>query len=279
MQEILSWGLIVAFVAIGLGVLQVPNPKRAIAAKMFFSLAAIILGVKIFMWANSPSHGLMFRIVACALGFAALGIMLTLAFWFAGQTQDSNPADATPPAQQPSAPEEPNFTVFLGQAITFYERRRDITVLLIEVEIRNSGAPSAALHWKAHYKSSTLDSDILIIKPVTEPLKIPLPSKPRLPNEAEVSLDFYRADSIDEKTALNAITRGVPVRGRLPLLIPGEREDEIGSSDAVITVTTYDYLQRPYQAQYIGGRTEGGERLVRLPGEKFSPVKKKRTKK
>lgn len=181
------------------------------------------------------------------------------------------------PSQPSPTPEEPNFTINLGQAITYYDRRNDMTVFLVHVQVSNSGAPSSVIGWKTHYKSSTLDSEVLILKFVEEPLRIPLPSESRRPNEAEAALEFYRADSIDEKTAASAVTRGVPISGRLPLWIPGRRGDEIHSGDATITVTAYDYLERPYSAQYMAdGR---GGRLERvLPGERLSPVKKKKDK-
>src|SRR6185295_8200227 len=72
MRELLTWGVTLIFYGFGLGVLQVPNPKRVIAAKAFFLFGALWgIGVT-SMWAVSTPRNWLFRLV---FEFAILGLI------------------------------------------------------------------------------------------------------------------------------------------------------------------------------------------------------------
>ena len=64
----------------------------------------------------------------------------------------------------PSPSERPDFSVKIYQRFSAYYRSIDKTRMLLEMEITNSGSPSTTFDWRVHYKSSTMDADIPIVR-------------------------------------------------------------------------------------------------------------------
>ena len=162
------------------------------------------------------------------------------------------------------SPDEPSLAMRLDQAVIAYDEASQGTQVLISVELRNTGADSATKEWTARYKSDTLDEPVTQWRVVNQPIQIPLSDEPR------GAFEYYNSDSIVEKTAQSAVKRGVPVFGRLPLWIPGDRGKEINSGKAKIYVTAHDWQGRPFYGIF---QSSGRERnILVLPGEKVAPI-------
>lgn len=157
----------------------------------------------------------------------------------------------------------PDLRMSLGQCVSVYDNIERGTFLLINVELRNNGAPSATNKWGAHYKSSTLDAPIGLWRVVKQPMRIPLTDQPR------GVIEYYNSDSIVEKTAQSAVVRGVPVHGRLPLWVPGDRVDEIKSGGVLIEVVAHDWRGQPFYGSFLPSGPE--EAVTVLPGETVAP--------
>jgi hypothetical protein len=103
MRDLLTWSVTLIFYGFGLGVLQVPNPKRVIAAKAFFVFGALWgIGVT-SMWAVSTSRGWLFRLIFEFALFGLIGAGTVELFRFANYTEPipeppiSAPAGASVP--------------------------------------------------------------------------------------------------------------------------------------------------------------------------------------
>jgi multisubunit Na+/H+ antiporter MnhG subunit len=93
-RELISWAVVFAFYGFGLGVLQVPNPKRIIAARVFFVLGAISATGATIMSGVSLSDNLWIRLTVSFFLFGLIGAGTIEAIRFAAHTQkvetDSN---------------------------------------------------------------------------------------------------------------------------------------------------------------------------------------------
>lgn len=289
------------------------HPDRSKGAKVFFVLAALTLAVVVVYWVISSQYSFVVRMVidvvalglttcALVLGFqfadrsqiadldvpayavvpekfgnrlrgrkvatSALAVIVALVFiniLFAEEQQAPTPAPLTSPSPT-TTPESPKFEIHLGQAFFQYKKEFDITDVLLQVTVTNLGADSAVINWKAHYKSKTLDQDVMIFMPLREPVIWDTPG-------AQASLLFYKKDTIMMKTELSKVTRGLPIPGRMPIAIPGNREDEIRSG-AIITITAYDYLQNPFSEEWKSGGKDNDGLMRILPGEETKPLRK-----
>jgi hypothetical protein len=94
------------------------------------------------------------------------------------------------PTPEPS----PDLKIRLGSSASRYNATLKRTELLLEVEIRNAGAPSAVTGWHIHYRSPILERDLNPVKPLLEPMLFPLSKNGKL------ALKFYYSrDAINEK--------------------------------------------------------------------------------
>lgn len=88
MRELFSWAIVLVFYGFGLGVLQVHNPKRIIASKVFFVLGAISASGASIMALVSLSDNLWVRLIASFCVFGLVGAGTIEAIKFAGHTQN-----------------------------------------------------------------------------------------------------------------------------------------------------------------------------------------------
>lgn len=101
-------GALFALVALGFSALAVPNhPDRKQAAKLFFSLAAIVWGITTFVWAISTTHGGWLRFVVCFVCFGLIGSGLVEGFRFANSAAEQT-EQPVQPALEPVATEPPS---------------------------------------------------------------------------------------------------------------------------------------------------------------------------
>ncbi len=156
---------------------------------------------------------------------------------------------------------KPLFVVQFGQAISIYLPDQDVTLLLPVVSIVNRGADSSTTDWRVHYKSSSLDQPVEIVRILEPIVKLKIPGQP--------DFEMNSSDAINGN--LTPIPRGGFRNGRLPIFIPGERREEI-NQDAVITVSVYDYLGDAYHAQFVAQKAD---RLMFLPTETGKVTKKR----
>jgi hypothetical protein len=99
MRELLTWGATLVFYGFGLGVLQVPNPKRVVAAKVFFVFGALWgIGVT-SMWAISTPRNLAFRLVFEFLLIGLIGAGTIELFRFANYTEPIPKKDSPIPEE------------------------------------------------------------------------------------------------------------------------------------------------------------------------------------
>ena len=135
---------------------------------------------------------------------------------------------------------KPSFSFTLGQI--FVGLQDGVTIAIIQGRIINQGAASAVINWNARYRSTTLDSEVPIIHPVT-PLTFNMPTHIYV---------FDGATALYQK-ALAVIPRGGFIEGRIAVKIPGHRSEEATSGTATLTITIKDYLEQPYSASFKGG--------------------------
>jgi hypothetical protein len=120
-----------------------------------------------------------------------------------------------------------------------------LTLVALNAELVNSGAPSVAINWKAHYKSPTFDGDVYITTIDKDGLKMIYP--PPLP-----PLTIEKEDTLNYKTT-NVLQRGAYASGKLVVGIPGDRSHEI-NRDSSITITVQDYLGKTYSYLWVGNQ-------------------------
>ena len=103
MRELISYAVALILYGFGLGVLQVPNPKRIIASRILFALGALsALGASI-MWLGSVSEKLWVRALVSILICGLIGWATVEAFRFAGHTEPF----VVPPSPSPSPSPSP----------------------------------------------------------------------------------------------------------------------------------------------------------------------------
>jgi hypothetical protein len=148
------------------------------------------------------------------------------------------------------------------------------TIVLLVMRIVNTGAPSAVVGWRTCYKAYDQQGD-------AQTVFFPKELKFQIGNTIQV---FKSSDAINFRTN-DPIPTGGFVAGRLPIIIPGDRTKEILRGDCEITVTIFDYLNKPYIATYKGGKeTKQAEYLTGEPisagqvGENLDTNSQKRTK-
>lgn len=125
----------------------------------------------------------------------------------------------------------PNFAISVEGAISFYDQLQDSTFWLPLVTLVNGGAPSSVVLWKAHYKSPTMEKELVIGRLMNESLQF------KLRNGAHV--EIQAKDLITQREA--PVAQGELVQGRLLAKIPGRRGDEVSDGSAFISVTAIDY--------------------------------------
>jgi hypothetical protein len=117
------------------------------------------------------------------------------------------------------------------------------TVVLLIMRIVNKGAPSSIIGWKANYKAidhEGVASQVFFNNDLHF-------------NQGETTFVFKPSDGINFRTN-EPIETGGFVAGRLLVLIPGNRQKDLPTGDCEISVTIFDYLDKPYTATYKGGK-------------------------
>ena len=132
---------------------------------------------------------------------------------------------------------KPNFDFWLDQAVLKLQGSN--TLFIPHATIINKGADSVAIGYHAHYKSESLDVDVNVVSPLSDA---------ELSGPTGESIKLQRANFLTSKT--DAIPRGHELSGRILLVIPGNRIEEIKTGKAAITVYVKDYLARQYSAEY-----------------------------
>ena len=161
--------------------------------------------------------------------------------------------------------EKPNFVLLLTQAISGYSPSNNATVVILQAQLWNEGAASAAVAWKAHYTSSTLDSDVKITNFVEDPHVVEIP-------EQGIDYLIHRSDLVFNRT-ITPVAKEAPVLAPLPVVIPGNRIAKVAGGNALITIKFADYLDHVYTAQYKGiGQPQ---RFISFPGANIREHKAK----
>lgn len=221
----------------------------------------------------SNAHGLAkFSRVFLMLCVVGVGYAL-IAIWVTADGESETAKTENGKASAAIKEELPDFKIGLGQLASFYQKQGDKTLILMEVQIANFGAPSVAINWEIHYKSSSLEIDARTFDVVDEPLQLRVPGHP-----SSAILKHYNVDSIHHKTSLAPLIRGVPVAGRLPFWLPGNRQDEMSAGGVVITVTAHDWLGNPFVGFYQSDPNSDEQKLNLLPGDKVVPDRGKKKK-
>ncbi|MEP7037477.1 MAG: hypothetical protein ABI891_03965 [Acidobacteriota bacterium] len=96
MRDLISWAVAFIFYGFGLGVLQVPNPKRVIASKVFFILGAVSASGVSIMSLISISDNLVTRLIISFCVFGFIGAATVEAIRFAAHTEPTK--SEIPPA-------------------------------------------------------------------------------------------------------------------------------------------------------------------------------------
>jgi hypothetical protein len=138
----------------------------------------------------------------------------------------------------------PNFSLEISQVFSQYRQDLDNTDAFLAVQIINRGAPSAVLKYAVHYKSPTLDQDVEVAKFATDPLYFPFSNGLQLVMPSSVLI---------YNETVSPIPRGGFVTGRLPIVIPGNRTEEISHGKAQITVSVLDYQAHTSTVRFDGG--------------------------
>ncbi len=107
MRELISYAVALVLYGFGLGVLQVPNPKRIIASRVLLVLGAVSASGASFMWLTSASDRLWGRALLSILVFGLIGWATVEAIRFAGHTEPL----AASPASSPLPPAHPQPTL------------------------------------------------------------------------------------------------------------------------------------------------------------------------
>ncbi|MDQ1610203.1 MAG: hypothetical protein QOG00_134 [Pyrinomonadaceae bacterium] len=270
----LFWGGGVGVILVAYGFL--------LAGALKFSIALIIFGwlvITYSIYRHNFFEGKPKRIqVVCQVLISLSTVAILTWIWLS--LLPTTAREETPLVQSQSTPilstpsnERPEFTLGLGQIYNAYSESEDKTKLLIEVEIRNTGAPSITTDWRIHYKSPTLDQDLRTVrfKNEAEPVVFPLS------DDADTGIAFNSSEAINITTARTPIMRGVPAIGRVLVNVPGNKTSELQTGEAVITVTLHDYLKdRDYSGQFKGRKGLPGEALQLLPTDKLLPRSKQR---
>jgi hypothetical protein len=113
-RELISWSVVLVFYGFGLGVLQVPNPKRIIASRVFFTIGAIIAIGAGIMSGISLSDNFWVRSITCFFIFGLIGAGTVEAIRFAGHTEQLEPTGSQKPKGSQNA--APTQTPSIGAA-------------------------------------------------------------------------------------------------------------------------------------------------------------------
>jgi hypothetical protein len=151
---------------------------------------------------------------------------------------------------------KPYFVVTVVQSINRYETDTNNSVLLLGVHIVNRGADSHVECCRIHFHSPSLDTYLAVA---------------HLSGQNSIDLgNNFRLDLHDSSylynTIGNSLTRGAEVKGRLPVVVPGNRLDEMQDKGTTITVFVKDYLGNDYSGDYLSG-TPPSPGLFLLQGE------------
>ncbi|SRR6266446_615677 len=164
-------------------------------------------------------------------------------------TQPLTKKDVREVFQEEQMQPPPNFEIILSEALFNYNERLNLTEVLLSAAIYNSGGPSTTTCWFIHYQSSTLDKNLLPIRPAVQPIPFLIGRDPTIPNRG-LAVEFYSVDSIVETTAVMPVVKGSPAFGRFLINVPNDRRKEIRSRDALITVTVCDSLHNQVESEY-----------------------------
>ena len=192
-----------------------------------------------------------------ATGLAAIFVSPVLAWRDEYRQGAQNRADIQELKTQLDELAQPKFEVGISQALSIYDTESNQTQVILSLSVINSGAPSAALGWSAHYTSPTLDSDVRFVQPI-EPVVF------RAKNEAGIKFDA--SQNIVSK--IDVIQRGGILPGRTLIVFSGNHVDELSAGRGSITISVHDYKQKLYHAVFIG---RGSEHLRFQPGDVVVP--------
>jgi hypothetical protein len=249
---------------VGAFLLLIPFPYAAIiGALIIFVCGALLIWHLKWVEEYRPRGG--FLIILLALCCAALGYLARPAPMPSASELAKEIAKELPPKPEAT----PSFVLDVGQAYVQHNIRLQLTEILMQVQIKNLGAPSAVSRWRIYYSSPTLEKELNPVKPLASPMLF------RMYGDEDVALEFdYPRDSINEKVDASPITREMPVRGRLLLNVPGDRREEM-LRQAQISVSIFDYLGQSSTAVFRMKPSISGQLM---PGEKFRRLTEKEKK-
>jgi multisubunit Na+/H+ antiporter MnhG subunit len=228
-RELFSWAVVLVFYGFGLGVLQVPNPKRIIASKICFVLGVIAASGASIISLISLSDNLSVRLFVSFCVFGLIGAVTVEAIRFAEHTQKIEPNRLTEAQPQNTekilgledkinkTPAPQLETVLIDGACGEYitEDNKKITAFTFIIEVTNLGEMSSvAKDWKMHIK--LVDTNTRILLPVRQP-------KFTLGINGEPSRVLKNKDYLDDKT-FNPIATGGVVRGFLVFFLEIPKE-------------------------------------------------------
>ncbi len=147
----------------------------------------------------------------------------------------------------------PKFILESGPIISHYEGGK--TLVLLGLRITNAGADSAVLGYGATYHSVVGKDTMQLILLKNEKLILKMPNG--------TASTFRGQDAINRQTG--PIQRGHVRMGRLPVIIDGNKVDDIATGKSSIEVRTTDYLNTEYAVEFRG--TGHGEAPMYMSGE------------
>jgi hypothetical protein len=137
--------------------------------------------------------------------------------------------------------QRPDLRLTAHQTHTTLSPLFNATQVVIDLEITNAGEPTTTKCWWFEYHAPGPDPPVAIQAALEgQPVYIPMG---KADGPGAPSLEFDPNKSINLTTTVNPITRGVPVRGRLLLLIQGDRKAEFKGGAGRIKLSIRDQLQ------------------------------------
>lgn len=151
----------------------------------------------------------------------------------------------------------PKFLLESGAIVSHYEGGK--TLVLLGLRITNAGADSAVLGYGAIYQSVVGKDPMQLIFLKNDKLTLTMPNG--------TAFTFRGKDAINLQTG--PIQRGDVRIGRLPLVIDGNKIDDIATGKSSILVTVRDYLNNEYSTECRG--TGHSQSPVYMAGEPIDP--------
>jgi len=174
------------------------------------------------------------------------------------------------PANRP-ARSRPNLNIRVHQTRTFFSPESNATRVLLDVEISNSGELTTTNCWRVDYVGPhSKELAAIEIASNDERMYVPIT---RREGTGAPALELDLTNSINLTTATNPITRGVPVRGRMLIVIPGDRSAEFLSGRGRIKISLKDYRKNIFCTEEFEAIDEDIS-LFAQPTDKTVPMPK-----